>query len=56
MGKLRVQMAADAGATVIVTACPFCMINIEDGIKTSGFEGKVRAIDFAELIDRQIIK
>jgi len=56
MGKTRVQMAADAGATVIVTACPFCMVNIEDGIKTSGLEGKVRAIDLAELVDQQIKK
>ena len=30
MGVKRVQMAAEAGADVIVTACPFCMVNIED--------------------------
>ena len=36
MGKLRVEMAKKAGATVIITACPFCMVNIEDAIKTSG--------------------
>jgi len=56
MGKLRVEMANEAGATVIVTACPFCMVNIEDGIKTSGFEGKITAIDLVELVDRQLIK
>ena len=28
MGVLRVKMAADAGANVIVTACPFCLVNI----------------------------
>ncbi|MEA3428861.1 MAG: (Fe-S)-binding protein, partial [Thermodesulfobacteriota bacterium] len=33
MGQLRVEMAKEAGATVIVTACPFCMANIEDAIK-----------------------
>jgi len=38
MGRLRVEMAKDAGATVIVTACPFCMVNIEDAIKTTGME------------------
>jgi Fe-S oxidoreductase len=56
MGKERVEMAAESGATVIVTACPFCMVNIEDGIKTSGNEGKIRAIDLVELVDQQIIK
>ncbi|MBF0118670.1 MAG: (Fe-S)-binding protein [Desulfobacterales bacterium] len=56
MGVLRVKMANKAGANVIVTACPFCMVNIEDAIKTSGLEGKMEVIDFAELIERHIIK
>ncbi|OQX14737.1 MAG: electron transfer flavoprotein [Desulfobacteraceae bacterium IS3] len=55
MGKLRVEMANEAGATVIVTACPFCMVNIEDAIKTSGLEGKMQAIDLVELIDRHLV-
>jgi len=54
MGVKRVQMAADAGANVIVTACPFCMVNIEDAIKVAGMEGKMSAIDLTELVDRQI--
>ena len=54
MGQLRVAMAQKAGASVIVTACPFCMINIEDAIKTSGLEGKMEAIDLVELIDRHM--
>jgi Fe-S oxidoreductase len=56
MGVKRVQMAAEAGANVIVTACPFCMANIEDAIKVAGLEGKMTAIDLAELIDRQMIQ
>ena len=54
MGVKRVQMAAEAGANVIVTACPFCMVNIEDAIKVAGLEGKMTAIDMAELVDQQI--
>lgn len=50
MSVVRVEMAADAGANVIVTACPFCLVNIEDGIKVAGMEGKMEAIDLAELI------
>ena len=55
MGVLRVRMAVDAGANVIVTACPFCMVNIEDAIKVAGMEGKMTAIDLAELVDRQMV-
>jgi Fe-S oxidoreductase len=54
MGVKRVQMAAEAGANVIVTTCPYCMVNIEDAIKVAGLEGKMTAIDLAELTDRQI--
>lgn len=56
MGVKRVQMAAEAGANVIVTACPYCMANIEDGIKVAGMEGKMKAIDLAELVDQQIAR
>jgi len=55
MGVLRVQMAKDAGANVIVTACPFCLVNIEDAIKVAGLEGEMEAIDLAELVERHMV-
>jgi Fe-S oxidoreductase len=51
MGVRRVRMAAEAGASVIVTACPFCMANIEDAIKVAGLEARMSAIDLVELVD-----
>jgi len=56
MGVKRVRMAAEAGASVIVTTCPFCMVNIEDAIKVAGMEGKMTVIDLTELVDRQVIR
>ena len=50
MGEKRVAMAAEAGATVIVTACPFCLLNFDDAIKTSGLEGKIEVVDLMELL------
>ncbi len=55
MGQVRVEMANSAGANMIVTACPFCMVNIEDAIKTSGLEGKMEVIDLVELVDRHLV-
>ncbi len=55
MGQVRVEMANSAGATVIVTACPFCMVNIEDAIKTSELERKMEVIDLVELVDRHLV-
>jgi len=54
MGSLRVAMAKAAGADVIVTACPFCMINIADAIKTSGLEGKMEVIDLVQLVNNHL--
>ena len=56
MGVKRVQMAAEAGANVIVTACPFCMVNIEDAIKVAGMEGNMTAIDLVELVDQHVVR
>ena len=55
MGVLRVEMAKKAGADVIVTACPFCLVNIEDAIKVSGLEGQMEALDLTELVSRHLL-
>jgi len=49
MGEKRIAMAHEAGATVVVTACPFCLLNFDDAIKTSGLEGEMRVVDLMEL-------
>lgn len=54
MGVLRVKMAQEAGANVIVTACPFCLVNMEDAIKVTGLEGQMEAIDLAELVAQHL--
>ncbi len=56
VGVLRARMAAECGANTIVTACPYCMVNLEDAIKVAGLEGKMSVIDLAELADRQIAR
>jgi Fe-S oxidoreductase len=54
MGEARIAMAEEAGAQVVVTACPFCLINLEDAIKTTGREGRMEVVDLAELVDRSL--
>ena len=56
MGVLRVKMAKEAGANVIVTACPFCLVNIEDAIKVAGLEGEMEAIDLCELVAGHMVE
>jgi Fe-S oxidoreductase len=56
MGELRLEMAAEAGADTVVTACPFCLINLEDAIKTTGREGTMEVIDLAELVEQSLVR
>lgn len=56
MGIKRVQMAKDAGATVIVTACPFCLVNIQDAVKTLDLDKEIEVLDIAELVDQHLDK
>ena len=54
MGVVRVEQAKAAGANVIVTACPYCLTNIEDAIKVAGLKGKMEVLDLVELVDGQL--
>jgi Fe-S oxidoreductase len=44
----RVSQAAESGASIMATACPFCVVNFEDGVKTVGANLKIR--DVAEIV------
>ena len=55
MGVLRVNMAREAGADVLVTACPFCLINMEDAIKIAGLEGQLAVVDLTELLASRVV-
>jgi Fe-S oxidoreductase len=45
---MRISQAEEVGATVMATACPFCVLNFEDGVKTVGSSIKIR--DVAEIL------
>ena len=46
----RTEEALATGANTIAVACPFCMIMMNDGVKTKEKEGQVAVKDLAELI------
>jgi len=50
MAAKRIEMAREASANVIVTACPFCYIHFEDAIKTGGWENEMRVVDLMRLL------
>ena len=46
----RIEDALETGGAVIVTACPFCMTMMTDGLKYKNKEEEIKNYDIAELI------
>lgn len=54
LAEVRVNDAVELGAEILVTACPFCVLTLEDAVKTSGHEDHIRVMDVAELLAEAI--
>jgi Fe-S oxidoreductase/nitrate reductase gamma subunit len=50
MSEIRMKEARDTGAEVLITACPLCLIMLEDAWKTLGLEKDLRVMDLNELV------
>ncbi len=54
LAEIRVNDAVDLGADILATACPFCLLTLEDAVKTSGHEERLRVMDVTELLAEAI--
>ena len=50
LAEVRVKDAVAMGVEVIATACPFCLLTIEDAVKTTGREEEIQVMDIMELV------
>jgi Fe-S oxidoreductase len=48
--EIRIQDAVDMGAEILATACPFCLLTLEDAVKTTGNEEKLKVMDITEIL------
>lgn len=46
----RTEEAIETGATIIASACPFCLTMLTDGVKAKNKESEIKVYDLAELI------
>jgi Fe-S oxidoreductase len=46
----RVRDAISLGAEVLAVACPFCLLTLEDAVKTLGLDDKIQVMDIMELV------
>lgn len=47
---ILVEQAVDMGAEILVTACPYCLMNFKDSLVTSGKEGVLEVKDISEVV------
>ena len=55
--RVNMDRAAEAlgtGADIISTACPFCMIMLDDAVKANGKGDEVSVMDIAQVVERSL--
>ena len=50
MGEIRIKEARNTGAEIVVTACPLCLVMLEDAVKTMGMDNELKVMDLNELL------
>jgi Fe-S oxidoreductase len=52
--ELRIQEALDAGASTLVTSCPYCVTMLEDSCNVLGKADVLKVVDLVELVAEKI--
>ncbi|MCK4223860.1 MAG: 4Fe-4S dicluster domain-containing protein [candidate division Zixibacteria bacterium] len=54
INHMRVDQVASTNASVVATACPYCLTMLEDGIKEKGMENNMAVFDLSELLEKAL--
>ena len=49
LAQWRVQEALDTGADILATACPFCLLTLDEAVKHLNAQDRLRVMDVAEI-------
>jgi len=55
INELRLAQALETGASVIATACPYCLQMFEDAIRAKGVEERLQIKDIAEMLVAAVV-
>jgi Fe-S oxidoreductase len=51
INQIRMEEVIESGAETVVTACPYCLQMLEEGIEQKGIKDSLKAKDLVELVD-----
>ena len=54
INEMRSEQLQTTGAKTFATACPYCLIMLDDAVKTQGQEDDIKVIDLAQLVEKSI--
>jgi Fe-S oxidoreductase len=54
INHMRTEEAIGTNAEVLASSCPYCLQMFEDAIKALEAEGKIKAMDLAEIVAASI--
>jgi len=54
LAQMRVKEALETGAEILATACPFCLLTLEEAVKHINAEEKIRVMDVAEIVEQAL--
>lgn len=54
LAQSRVKEAVDCNAEILATACPFCLLTLEEAVKHLNLEDRIEVIDVAEIAVRAL--
>jgi len=49
LAQQRVQEALDTGAEILATACPFCLLTLDEAVKHLNAQDRIQVMDIAEI-------
>jgi Fe-S oxidoreductase len=50
----RTNEALETGADIVSTACPFCMIMLDDAVKANGKGDEVSVMDISQVFEKSL--
>lgn len=56
LGQIRVNYALEMGASVLVTACPNCVVMLRQAVEHLGMEHRLQVVELAEFLYDSIEK
>ena len=54
LARLRIQEALETGAEILATACPFCLLTLDEAVRYVGAQDKIRVMDLADIAAQAI--